>query len=213
MSSNIVPLQPYPGHPLRALKKFAAKADQLVRRDNELNQLWVVTYEKIAAMENGEQLAELIDAAKKTATLDQHDKTVLAWCEAALLRFDPNSNYEPDDDDDYYLKPSVVGARVAVLVGSFPSTPSADPSVFLKAMVEAICSVEDLSLVALDAAIWEAVGTLKFIPSVSELTVIVKRQKERWNKRICAIQGIAEMSEGALAEIAELAEHNTGTPP
>jgi hypothetical protein len=133
-------------------------------------------------------------------------------------RFDPDSNYEPDDDDgNYYLKPSVVGARVGVLVGSFPSTPSGDPSVFLKAMVETVCSVEALSLPALDASLWEATGTLKFIPSISELMVIVERQKERWHKRLMAVEEIAEVSRWTLVDIealqAEAVKRDTGTVP
>lgn len=199
--SNIVPLQPYPGHPLRSLKQFAAKADSIVWRYDRLDNLPDILREKIEATTNREQIDQLIADAKRTAVLDNHDKTLLAWCEAALERFDPEDNYEIDDDKQYHLKPSVVAARIAVLVGGFPAGAPSDPAVYLKVMMEHVCSVEALSLVALDAAIWEAVGTLKFIPSVAELMVIVKRQKAQWNKRFEAIQNIAESSCWTLAEI------------
>jgi len=104
----------------------------------------------------------------------------------------------------FYLKPSVVAARIALLVGAFPAGAPSDPAVYLKVMMEHVCSVEP-SLVELDAAIWEATGTLKFIPSVSELMVILKRQGVQWHRRIMAIQNIAEASSWALKEIAELA--------
>jgi hypothetical protein len=200
MTNNIVPMQPYPGHPLRSLKQFAAKADSIVWRYDVLDNLLDDVRQLIEATKNRELL---IADAKRAATLDKHDKTLLAWCEAALERFDPEDNYEIDDGE-YHLKPSVVAARIAVLVGAFPAGAPSDPAVYLKVMMEHVCSVEALSLVALDAAIWEAVGTLKFIPSVSELMVIVKRQKERWHKRFMAIQNIVESSHWVLAEIEEL---------
>jgi hypothetical protein len=201
--NNIVAMQPCPGHPLRALKQFAAKADYVALRYNQIDKLLDTLGEKIGATTNRELIDQLIADAKRTAVLDDHDKTLLAWCEAAVQRFDPDDNYEIDDDKKYVLKPSVVAARIAVLVGAFPAGAPSDPTVYLKVMMEHVRSVEALSLVALDAAIWEAVGTLKFIPSVSELMVIVKRQKEQWHKRFMAIQGIAESSHWALAEIAE----------
>jgi hypothetical protein len=201
--SNIVPLQPYPVHPLRSLKQFSGKADSIVWRYDVLDNLPGDVRQKMEVMRNGEEIDKLFADAKRAATLDKHDKTLLAWCEAALERFDPADNYEIDNGE-HHLKPSVIAARIAVLVGGFPGGSPSDPAVFLKVMMEHVCSVEALSLVALDAAIWEAVGTLKFIPSASELMVIVKRQKAQWNKRFVAIQNIAESAHWTLAEIGEL---------
>jgi hypothetical protein len=153
-------------------------------------------------------LCELIDKliadAKRTAVLDDHERTLLAWCEAAVERFDPDDNYEPDDDQEYHLKPIVVAARIRVLVGAFPSGSPPDAAMYLKVMMEHVCCVEGPSLPALDAAIWEAVGTLKFIPSVSEFMPILKRQMERWHKRLMAIQDIAEWSRWAVVDIEKL---------
>jgi hypothetical protein len=210
--SNIVAMQPYPGHPLRALKQFAADADHLVWRYNELNDLWAVTYEKIEATKNGEQITELIAAAKKIATLNQLDQATLAQCEAALQRFDPETNYE--DDGQGNLKPSVIAARIAVLVGSFPNGAPSDPAVFVRMLIDAVSSVEYLSLPTLDAAIWEIVETKKFVPTISEVLEIVRKQQSGWGKRFCAIHEIAETASWALEEIAELAvKRDTGTEP
>jgi len=213
--SNIVPMQPYPGHPLRSLKQFAAKADSIARRYDALEGLVSGVRQKMEASANRELIDKLFTDAKRTAVLDEHDQTLLAWCKAATQRFDPDDNYEPDDDKQYHLKPSVVAARIAVLVGAFPAGAPSDPAVYLRVMMEHVCSVEALNLVALDAAIWEAVGTLKFIPSVSELMVIVGRQKERWHKRLMAVESIAELSHWTLVDIeallAEAVKGNAGT--
>jgi hypothetical protein len=201
--SNIVPLQPYPGHPLRALKKFAAKADGIVRHYDELDKPADDIRQKMEATTDREQIDRLFADANRAAVLDKHEQATLEWCVAAVPRFDPDENYEIDDDGQYYLKPNVVGARVAVLVGSFPSTPSVDPSVFLKALIESVCSFH-VSLVAVDNAIWEAVGTLKFIPATSEFLPIVKRQQAKWSKRFEAITELAESSRCVVAELEEL---------
>jgi hypothetical protein len=211
--SNIVPMQPYPGHPLRSLKQFAAKADSIARRYDELEGLENFR-ETLKATTSRERIDKQFADAKRTAVLDEHHQTLLAWCEAAVKRFDPDDSYETDDDKQYHLKPSVVAARIAALIGAFPGGSPSDPAVYLKVMMEHVCSVEALSLIALDAAIWEAVGTLKFIPSVSELMVSVKRQNAQWRKRLMAIHNIAEAAQWALADIEELAEgvtNNNGT--
>lgn len=199
---NVVPLQPHPIHPLRSLKQFAAKADSIARRDAQIE---VDTLrEKMEATTSREVIDQLIADAKRKVVLGENDKTLLAWCESAVKRFDPDDAYETDDDERYRLKPSVVAARIAVLVGAFPSGAPSDPAVYLKVMMEHVSSVETLSLPALDAAIWEAIGTLKFIPSVSELLVILKRQNEQWRRRLMAIQSIAEVSSWTLSEIEAL---------
>jgi hypothetical protein len=202
--TKIVPMQPYPGYPLRSLKQFAADADRMVRRYNQLSNLPDVACQKIEAMKNDERiddLNELIATAKKAATLSKHDEATLAQCEAALERLDPASNYE--DNGQGSLKRGVIGERIAVLVGAFPNAAPSDPAVFVRMLIESICSV-DLSLPALDAAIWQIVGTKKFIPAVSEVLEVVTKQQGDWSTRVCAIQCIAETSSWALAEIEEL---------
>jgi hypothetical protein len=208
--SNIVPLQPHPIHPLRSLKQLAAKADYIALRYEQIDKLLAIE-EKIEATTDRKLIDKLIADAKRTAVLDDRDKTLLAWCEAAVQRFDPDDAYEIDDDEKYVLKPSVVAPRVAVVVGGFPSGSPPDPAVYLKVMMEHVCSDEALCLITLDAAIWEATGTLKFIPAVSELMVIVKRQNQQWHRRLLAVHSIAEASCWTLTEIEKLAAEHTKT--
>jgi hypothetical protein len=192
---------PNPGYPLRALKQFATDADQIVRRYRELDDLDTKTYLKIEAATNREQIAKLIDAAKKTATLNERDQATLAQCEAALQRFDPDSNY--DDDGKGNLKRSVIGERIALLVGAFPNSAPCDPPVFVRALIEAVSSV-DVSLLALDSAVWEIIETKKFIPAISEVLEIVKKQHEKWGERVCTIEELAHASSWELKHIEKL---------
>jgi hypothetical protein len=192
---------PNPGYPLRALKQFAADADEIVRRYRELDDLGTNTYVKIEATTNREQIAKLIDAARKTATLNERDQATLAQCEAALLRFDANSNYE--DDGKGNLKRSVIGERIALLVGAFPNGAPCDPAVFVRALIEAVSSI-DVSLLALDSAVWEIIETKKFVPATAEVLEIVNRQHEKWGKRVCAIEELAEASNWELKQIEKL---------
>jgi hypothetical protein len=99
----------------------------------------------------------------------------------------------------------VIGERVALLVGAFPGGAPSDPLVFVQMLIENVCAIDYLTLPALDAAIWQIVGTKKFIPAVSEVLEIVTKQQADWSKRFCAIQeGVAESWRWALAEIEEL---------
>jgi hypothetical protein len=202
--SNVVPLQPHPIHPLRSLKQLAAKADKIVPRYEQIENVLDTLGEKLEATTDREQIDQLIAAAKTTATLNERDQTMLAWCEATVQRFDPDDAYDIDDDEKWVLKASAVAPRVAVLVGGFPSGSPPDPAVYLRVMMEHVCSDKALSLIELDAAIWEATGTLKFIPSVSELMVIVRRQGSQWHRRLLAVHNIAEASIWVLAEIEKL---------
>ena len=200
--SNIVPINPYPGHPLRALKQFAADADELVDLFNELDDLPDVVREKIKELESREQFDKLFADAKRTATLSEYTSDVQARCEAALQRFDPEAAYE-DANPEANLKRSVIGERVAMLVGSFANASPGDPQVFVTAVIESICAV-DVSLPALDAAIWQLTGTKKFIPAVSEVLEIMNEQQEVWGKRLEAIWRIDHKSRRTLERIEAL---------
>lgn len=202
--SNIIPINPIPGHPLKALRKFAADADRIVARHSELQHLPRIVRQKIAATKNRERIDKLIADAKRTATLSDYDETLLAWCAAALQRFDPESNYE-DNDSEGNLKRSVIGGRIAMLVGAFPNGAPGDPLAYVTTMVEAVCTVvEELTLPALDAAIWEITGTMKFIPAASEMLEIINRQTAAWNERSWAIRDLADTSRRTVARIEAL---------
>ncbi|MCK1382487.1 hypothetical protein IVB33_39860, partial [Bradyrhizobium sp. 24] len=135
-NSNIVPLQPHPIHPLRSLKQLATKADRIALRYDQIEELLDTLREKLEATTDRKLIDQLIADARRTAVLTEQDKALLAWCEATLQRFDLDDAYEIDDDKKWFLKPSAVAPRVAVLVGGFPSGSPPDPAVYLKVMME-----------------------------------------------------------------------------
>ena len=101
----------------------------------------------------------------------------------------------------------MIGERVAQLVGAFPNGAPSDPMVYVRTLIEKVCTVGDVILPALDAAIWEIMGTKKFLPAISEVLVIVNRQTKEWNERSWAIRDLRYLApdlgadRGAGAEI------------
>jgi hypothetical protein len=195
--TKIIPMQSYPGHPLKALNRFATDADHLARRYEQIENL------HIGALKRG----ELIDKARTIATLDEQDGRILAWCAAAMLRFDPPTNYE-NDDPATNLKRAVIAARIAILVGAFPNGAPSDPAIYVRVLVENVSAIE-LTLPALDAAIWHIVETMKFLPTLSEVMKVVKEQVTKWDRRIWAIRDIADESARMLAKIEALRRAKT----
>jgi hypothetical protein len=197
--SNIVPINPYPGHPLRALNQFAEDADRFVRRYEALDDLPRVIREQAKALHDSDQIDKLFAEAKRTATLNEDEEAKLAWCEAALQRFDPQGNYE-ENDREGDLKRAVIADRIAVLLGAFPNANPSDPEVYVRNLIENVSSVA-LTLPALDAAIWEIVGTKKFVPAVSEVMEVVNEQCAKWEARFSAIWGLADESRRIVARL------------
>ena len=150
MTSNVVPLKNTKLRPLRALKKFADDADMLVACHDELTSLFRETDEAIEKLRSGHPVAGF-DRVRKLATLSAHDEERIARCKEALQTFDPESAYEENDREDG-LRRSVIGERVAMLVGAFPNGAPSDPVVYVTTLVESICTGEALCLPALESA-------------------------------------------------------------
>jgi DNA repair exonuclease SbcCD ATPase subunit len=143
------------------------------------------------------------DRVRKLATLSAHDEERIARCKEALQTFDPESAYEENDREDG-LRRSVIGERVAMLVGAFPNGAPSDPVVYVTTLVESICTVEALCLPALESAIWQITGTIKFIPAITEVLEEVNRQQAKWEERFWAIHNLANKSRRLVARIEEL---------
>jgi hypothetical protein len=204
--SEVIPLKnSKPAHPLHSLKKFADDADRIVKRYDELEKLPSIVRKKMDALKNAELIDKLFADAKKAATLNEHDEAMLAQCEAALQMFDPESSYE-DNDCEGNLKRSVIGERVAQLVGGFPNGAPSDPVVYVTMLIENVRTVDDLTMPALDAAIWQIIGTMKFLPAVSEVLEIVRAQQAKWDERLGAISSIADTSRRVVARIEALSK-------
>ncbi|MBR0787392.1 hypothetical protein [Bradyrhizobium iriomotense] len=189
--SNVVPIRPI--SLLRALRTFADDADALVRRYDEIERLF----------RYGE-LSTPLAQARKIAELSANDVKVIERCIAALDQLDPAESYEDNDPEEGELRRGVIKARLTILVGSFPNGAPGDPEVYVRAMLEHACSIEGLSLLAVDATCHEIVATQKFLPAVEEVVKTLSAQQAKWNERLWAIYRLADMSRRVLARIEAL---------
>jgi hypothetical protein len=199
MSNNIVPIRPTSLY--RALKTLADDADLIVAREDELDELSPTTRSKMDALKDAGQIAKLIANAKNTATLSEYDEVLVARCNDALALLDPAENYEDNDRYDGNLRRGVIKVRLATLVGSFPGGAPSDADVYVRVMLEHVCSIDDLCLPALDEACYAVVATQKFLPATSELRKALSESQARWDRRLLAIYGLARTSRRVSAWI------------
>ena len=87
------------------------------------------------------------------------------------------------------------------MIGSFPSGAPNDPDVYVRVMLEHICSVDGFCLPALDEACYAVVATQKFLPATSELRKVLNAQAALWDRRLCAIYSLADTSRRVVARI------------
>ena len=120
------------------------------------------------------------------------------------MLLDPAENYEDNDRDYGDLKRGVIKVRLATLIGGFPNGSPSDPDVFVRVMLEHICSVEGFCLPALDAACYEIVATQKFLPTISELLKTLNDQQTKMERRLWAISSLADQSRRTVAKIEAL---------
>ena len=204
--NKIVPLKKNanPARPLHSLKQISADADVLVSRYTEICDLYDRVRKKIEAMPHtSAQLDQLFARAKITATLSERDEILLRRCTPALRVFDAAEYYE-DDNLEGRLRRSVIGERVAMLVGAFPNGATSDPSVYVRMMIEGVSAIDELILPALDAAVFEIVATQKFLPTISEVLQVVNAQRLPWNEKSWAIRALADESIRVLGWLEEL---------
>ncbi|MCA1390769.1 hypothetical protein I6F20_17015 [Bradyrhizobium sp. IC3123] len=180
--NNIVPIRSNGVY--RQLRGLADDADVVLRRYDELETA----------------------SDKAQAELSEYDKQLLASCKEALELLDAESNYEDDDRDYSELRRNVIKARLAMLIGAFPNGAPSDPDVYVRVMLEHVCSMDSFCLPALDAACYDIVATQRFLPTVSEVVAAITQHQERWSRRFWAISQLAERSRRAIARIERLEE-------
>lgn len=167
-------VQPLPR--LRSINRFTRDADYIMGRSGEL---WRVA-----------------DSTARVALISDDDRAVLARCEQAQDLFDPPDCYDDAETADRTLRVEVIGQRIALLVGGFPSGAPGDPDVYVNLLIEQIDAVEGLSLPALDAAVYQIIGTQKFLPTASEVLAVVNEQNEEWDQRMHAIAALGHWVRG-----------------
>ena len=198
--NEIAPIKPI--NLFQALNKLASDADHIAERQAWLENLRRMVRQQKAALENGEVVGEIIDG--KRAALSKYDKAVLARCHELRDLVDASENYEDDEREEGTLRRNIVSVRLASLIGAFPNGAPGDPEVYTRLLLEHVCAVEGLNLLALDATCREIVATKKFVPTVSEVIEVLGEQLEKWWERLRAISWIAGTSREAMAEIEAL---------
>jgi len=153
----------------RAFKRFMADLDEL---QEYYDGLWK---ERIEQAEYPRTPADLEDDAEWCQKLT-------AKCRAGFERFDPQHNYEEDDEGDEVLKTAPIAARLGVMIGSFMNTLPQSPELFGRAMVEQVADIEGLSMPALETGCREIVGTEKW-PDIPKVLSVIREHVEEWRQR------------------------------
>jgi hypothetical protein len=177
-------------HPVRALKNFAAEADDLAEHYGELQK----ARQNIRSVSQTPQLAnaqKYLDEA--SALLRRHDKNFRGVAKELELAL--NEQFSPDDayDDDYRLLEARVRAAIALLLASFPNANPGNSEAYVGMMVEEVMAEDDVSLVVLESACSQIRRTSKFPPTTAEVIEAIREQAEFWQPRLNAIHSCANL--------------------
>ena len=99
-SGEVIPIKPPPF--FRALDGLVADADKILRRYDEVERLF-------GALIDGRTVD--VAACRRAAMINKHDEELIAKCEAALQKFDPDSAYEDNDREFGDLRQAVIAER------------------------------------------------------------------------------------------------------
>jgi hypothetical protein len=171
-------------HPVRALRDFAASADQLARHYGQLDR----ARQNIQIVR---QCPYVADAQKYLdeagALLSRYDKNFGRLAKELELAL--NERFSPDEayDDDRRLLEARVRAAIALLLASFPNANPGNSEAYVGMMVEEVMAEDDVSLVVLESACSQIRRTSKFPPTTAEVMEAIREQAELWEPRFNAI--------------------------
>jgi hypothetical protein len=171
-------------HPVRALKDFAAMADNLAEHYGRLTK----ARQNIRDVRQPPYLSnaqKCLDEAG--ALLSRHDTYFRELAKELELALD--ERFSPDDayDDDYRLTEERVRAAIALLLASFPNANPGNSEAYVGMMVEEVMAEDDVSLVVLESACSQIRRTSKFPPTTAEVIEAIQEQVELWEPRLNAI--------------------------
>jgi hypothetical protein len=157
----------------RAFRRFMADANALKEYYDGLRQ------ERMTGSEYPRTAADLEEDAKWC-------QGQVAKCRAGFERYDPDSNYEADEDGENVLKTAHIATRLGVMMGGFMSALPQSPELFARAMVEQVADIEGLTTVALETACREIVATEKW-PDISKVVKVISEHVGQWFGRRAAL--------------------------
>jgi hypothetical protein len=98
-------------------------------------------------------------------------------------------------NNGWHLKPEIIAAKVADMLGSFPNAGPHDPERYVPALIDEIIGHGDLAPV-LECAIRHVVRQSKFPPSIAEMLKALKDQSSAWGDRWRVVDTLDENEEG-----------------
>jgi hypothetical protein len=168
--------------PLRALKDFAEKAEDLkeyfdsVRKNRNL-------LDTACKYPWSADAPEALDKAGKVLGLyDGLYHELAKELEIDLEKFNPEDAY----DDDGNITEDVVRKHLALLLASFPNANPGNAEAYSGMMVEEVMA-EYPTLVALESACSQIRRTSKFPPTTAEVIEAIQEHGELWSERLSAI--------------------------
>jgi hypothetical protein len=177
-------------HPVRALKDFAAMADDLADHYGQLKRARqnIRSVRQTPYQSNAQKYLD-----EAGALLREHDSE---FCELAReLQRDLEERFNPDSayDDDCRLLEARVRAAIALLLASFPNANPGNSETYVGMMVEEVMAEDDVSLVVLESACSQIRRTSKFPPTTAEVIEAIQEQAELWEPRFNAIHSCEEV--------------------
>jgi hypothetical protein len=187
------------GNTFRDLKRLAELADAVITRLRSIEKIQKGLWELERALET-EQPRPEIDL--KGAELSQSDLDRVNECNRLLAVLDPLEHYE-GDDRDHDVRPKVVAARLALLVGCMNVGKNQEIEVYSGMLLEHVTGLDSFSYLALADACREIEATKKFA-DIAEIVEAITRHSDLWNSRTYAIQSLHETSTRVLRRIERL---------
>ena len=86
-------------------------------------------------------------------------------------------------EDIHFPSRKHLAQRLSLLVGSFPGGAPHSPEVYARMMLDHV-RLEEPSAMVLESTCRELVETKKFVPAISEVLEVLRRQKKKWAKRL-----------------------------
>jgi hypothetical protein len=176
-------------HPIKALHKFADRAENLKEHYGRLNRA-------LKNMGRVLEMRRLVDAQKyldeASAGLSWHDN----YCRGQARQLQQESEiFDPAEayDDDGDVIEARVWAHIGLLLSSYNAN-SGNEEAYVGAMVGEVLTVQ-FSEVALKLACSQLRKKLKFLPTTAEVIEAIEEQQELWADRSSAISCCDEVAE------------------
>jgi hypothetical protein len=187
-------------HPVRALRDFANRADDLLDCSDRVMKMRS-QLRSVRQCPHASNAQKLFEEAANVLDDSEGTRELLQELRVEAQKFDP-----PDaTDDDYCILEEVVRTHVALLLASFPNAKPGNEEVYVGMMVEHVLA-ENPSPVVLESACAQIRKSAKFPPTTAEVIEAINEQKKLWGPRLVAIDYFELRVESLRSELAVTTE-------